>query len=46
LNSSRFSLVRKGYDPAEVERELRELNSQLIRLTEENAELSAKAKAH
>jgi hypothetical protein len=35
---NRFELVRKGYDPAMVEREINEINSELVRLKELAAE--------
>ena len=36
---SRFEIVRRGYDPQPVERELKALNAELVRLKEQNAEL-------
>jgi cell division septum initiation protein DivIVA len=36
---SRFEIVRRGYDPQPVERELKSLNAELVRLKEQNSEL-------
>jgi hypothetical protein len=36
---NRFELVRKGYDPQAVEQQLRQLQAELVRLGEQNAEL-------
>ena len=41
---SRFELVRRGYDPAPVDRELRALNLEIYRLQEQNLELSESLK--
>ena len=38
---SRFEIVRRGYDPQPVERELKALSAELVRLKEQNAELQA-----
>ncbi len=38
---SRFEIVRRGFDPQSVERELKSLNAELVRLKEQNAELQA-----
>jgi cell division septum initiation protein DivIVA len=40
-----FELVRKGYDPQSVERELRSLNAELIRLSEQNSQLQDQVRA-
>ena len=37
---NRFEITRKGYEPSAVERELRELNAQLLRLSTANTELT------
>jgi hypothetical protein len=42
---NRFELVRKGYDPAMVEREINEINSELVRLQELSAESQAELKS-
>jgi len=39
---SRFELVRRGYDPSGVDRELRSLNLEINRLQEQNIELTKK----
>lgn len=38
-NLNRFDLVRKGYDTQAVDQQLRQLNAEFVRLTEQNAEL-------
>jgi cell division septum initiation protein DivIVA len=38
-NLNRFDLVRKGYDTQAVDQQLRQLNAELVRLSEQNAEL-------
>ena len=42
---NRFEITRKGYDPSAVERELRELNAQLLRLSTANTELTERLRA-
>ena len=42
---SRFELVRRGYDPSGVDRELRSLNLEINRLQELNHQLSGKVEA-
>jgi cell division septum initiation protein DivIVA len=42
---TRFELTRKGYDPLAVERELKDLNLELVRLTETNSELTERLRA-
>jgi hypothetical protein len=41
---NRFQTVRRGYDPAAVERELISINSELVRLQSQNADLAASLK--
>ncbi len=38
-HQNRFDLVRKGYDPQAVDQQLRQLNVELVRLTEQISEL-------
>jgi hypothetical protein len=42
---NRFQTARRGYDPAAVERELVSINSELVRLQSQNAELAAALKS-
>lgn len=41
---NRFQTVRRGYDPSTVERELVSINSELVRLQNQNSELAAALK--
>jgi cell division septum initiation protein DivIVA len=42
---NRFEITRKGYEPQAVERELRELNLELVRLTEQNGDLTERLRS-